>query len=110
VGVDGASIRLCARDVRALRGGNVEDRDPGSGVSRRRFLSHSAAALWSAPMIVTMMSRAASASESGSIVCGRKIDGPGTTDCRVTTPCGSASPVGCKGSPAGAPGSPCYCI
>lgn len=82
----------------------------GAGLSRRRFLVHSAAAVWSAPLIVSMMSRAASAATSGARVCGTKIDGPGTTDCRVTTPCGSASVVGCKGSPAAPAGSSCYCI
>ncbi len=77
------------------------------GLSRRRFLSHAAAAAWSAPLIVTMMSRAAAA---GPATCGKKIGGPGTTDCRVTTPCGATAAVGCKGSPAAPAGSPCYCI
>lgn len=76
-------------------------------LSRRRFLKHAVAAAWVSPFIVTMASRAA---EAAPRTCGTKIGGPGTTDCRVTTPCGAAAAVGCKGSPAAPAGSPCYCI
>ncbi|HEX2196329.1 MAG TPA: hypothetical protein VHJ76_05320 [Actinomycetota bacterium] len=83
------------------------ERADNGNLSRRRFLRHAAAAAWASPLIVTMMSRSAAA---GPANCGKKIGGPGTTACHVTTPCGGASVVGCKASPAAPAGSPCYCI
>ena len=80
---------------------------PEDGLSRRRFLRHAVAAAWVSPFIVSMASRSAQA--AGPRTCGKKIGGPGTTDCRVTTPCGAVA-VGCKASPAAPAGSPCYCI
>lgn len=77
------------------------------GLSRRRFLRHAVVAAWASPMIVTMLSRSA---QAGPATCGTKIGGAGTTDCRVTTPCGGMAAVGCKASPAAAAGSACYCI
>jgi hypothetical protein len=80
----------------------------GEGLSRRRFLKHAAVAAWSSPLVVTMLSRSAEA--AGSRSCGTKIGGPGTTGCRVTTPCGATAAVGCKASPAAPAGTPCVCI
>lgn len=77
------------------------------GLTRRRFLRHAVVAAWASPMIVTLASRSAQAAAPQT--CGKKIGGAGTTECGVTTPCGSAA-VGCKGSPAAPAGSPCYCI
>ncbi len=77
------------------------------GLSRRRFLRHAIVAAWASPLIVTMTSRSA---QAGPATCGTKIGGAGTTDCRVTTPCGATAAVGCKASPAAPAGSPCYCI
>ncbi|HEV2754233.1 MAG TPA: hypothetical protein VG318_00450 [Actinomycetota bacterium] len=69
---------------------------------------HTAIVAWSSPLVVTMLSRSAHA--AGSSSCGTKIGGPGTTACRVTTPCGSTAAVGCKASPAAPAGTPCVCI
>ena len=78
------------------------------GLSRRTFLRHAVVAAWASPLIVTMLSRSASAATSRS--CGTKIGGPGTTDCRVTAPCGGTAAIGCKASLAAAAGTPCVCI
>lgn len=77
------------------------------GLSRRRFLRHAVAAAWVSPLIVSMASRSAEAATERT--CGKKVGGPGTTACTVTTPCGAVA-VGCKASPAAPAGSPCYCL
>ncbi len=77
------------------------------GLSRRKFLRHAVAAAWATPFVLTLASHSAQAAVPRT--CGTKSGGPGTTDCRVTTPCGAAA-VGCKASPAAPAGAPCYCL
>lgn len=77
------------------------------GQARRRFLKQAAVVGWGAPMIVTMMSRAASAQEQ---VCGTTALNVDTNAifCNVSQPCGTA--LVCAPQP-GVPGAgnPCIC-
>ena len=79
------------------------------GLARRTFLKHAAAAAWSAPVIVTMMSRAAHAAPGDT--CGTSVlatpGDPTSLTCINTTPCGTAGGVGiCVPT---VPGQPCVC-
>lgn len=56
------------------------------GQARRRFLKQAGTVAWASPVLVTMMTRAASASHI--TVCGTATIGGG---CTVATPCGSTS-------------------
>lgn len=72
------------------------------GQARRRFLKQAGAVAWGAPLIVTMMSRAAHAQPN---VCGDQSVTP-PFFCTVTAPCGSAEQ--CVPDPTD-PGGDCLC-
>lgn len=79
------------------------------GQARRRFLKQAAVVGWGAPMIVTMMSRAASAQpqQCGTTALDLSVDPPALF-CNVTQGCGTA--LVCAPEP-GVPGAgnPCFC-
>jgi hypothetical protein len=84
-----------------------------SGLARRTFLKHAAAAAWASPLIVTMMSRAAHAAPGD--VCGTlapvdPTDLDSALVCVNTTPCGTAMSTGqCVPNPAPVIGGDCIC-
>ncbi|MFN2589016.1 MAG: hypothetical protein ABR613_12985 [Actinomycetota bacterium] len=83
----------------------MDERDQAlseEGRARRRFLKQAGAVAWGAPLIVTMMSRAALAQPG----CGTQT---APNACNITTPCGS--PALCAPDPDNLGiGNPCICV
>ena len=79
-----------------------------AGRSRRRFLKQAATVAWASPLIVTMMSRAASAqpAQCGTLLLFSQPGGGSQLRCFVAQPCGTAQD--CIPTSADM-GDPCVC-
>lgn len=80
--------------------------------SRRRFLKQAATVAWASPLIVTMMSRAASAqpTQCGTLQLFSLPGGGSQLQCQVSQPCGSTQACAPGAGSFLNPGDPCFCL